>query len=191
MAAPDSPSRPAERSGPARSGIHFQDEVQIRRELAHVFEFVSDGERLPAWMAGVKRARRTSPPGPIGPGTTYRVVGKLLGRRVESRYELTDYEPAETFSARMVSPFFELEETYRFDESDGATKLTLTGWTVPLGRLKLLGPFLFLAMQRQVRTDHGKLKSVLERSHGRRPATAVRSSSPASQAGHQEEPPLE
>jgi hypothetical protein len=119
-------------------------------------------------MAGVKRAKRTSPPGPTGAGTTYRLVGKALGRRVESRYELTAFEPGRAFSARMESRYFCLEQTYGFEEADAVTKVTLSGKAVPLGRFKLLGPFLFVAMQRQVRGDHRRLKGVLERS--RRPA---------------------
>ena len=147
------------------AGIAVDDRVEIRRERDHVFEFVSDGERLPAWMAGVKRARRTSG-GEPGVGTSYRIVGRALGRRVESRYELTSYEPSHTFSARMESRFFRLEQTYRFEEADGVTKVTLSGRAVPLGRFRLLGPVLFVAVQRQVRNDHRKLKSVLERSKG-------------------------
>lgn len=197
MAVPDpGPERPPERgTGPERPperataperdvdgegpGIRVNDQLEIRRELEHVFDFLSDGERLPAWMAGVKRAKRTSPGGPTGTGTTYRLVGKALGRRVESSYELTAYDPMQAFSARMESRYFCLEQTYRFEDADGATKVALSGRAVPLGRFKLLGPFLFLAMQRQVRSDHRRLKGVLERSRGpahtglRRPGAAA------------------
>jgi carbon monoxide dehydrogenase subunit G len=165
VAAPEPrPAPAAPERGHDEAGIQVEDEIEIRRELEHVFDFVSDGERLPAWMAGVKRARRTSPPGPLGPGTTYAIVGKVLGRPVESRYELTDHQPGRSFSARMESRFFCLEETYRFEEQEGATKVSLSGRAIPLGRFKLLGPVLFLATQRQVRTDHRRLKQVLERS---------------------------
>lgn len=147
-------------------GIQINDVVEIGRDRDHVFDFVSDGERLPAWMTGVKRAKRTSSGPAVGTGTTYRIVGKALGRRVESRYELTAYDPRETFSSRMESRFFCLEQTYRFEEADGVTKMTLAGKAIPVGRFRLLGPFLLMAMQRQVRTDHRKLKDVLERSKG-------------------------
>ena len=169
MAAPE--PRPPTGTAAGRTGetpgIQVSDSVEIRRDLGHVFDFVSDGERLPAWMAGVKRAKRISAPGPrgpVGPGATYPIVGKVLGRRVESRYELTGYEPSRTFSSRMESRYFCLEQTYRFEDRDGVTTVTVSGSGIPLGRFKLLGPVLFLAMQRQVRSDHRRLKSVLERS---------------------------
>jgi uncharacterized membrane protein len=167
-AAPDTgrstQARPLGDEGP---GIQVEDVVEIRRELDHVFEFLSDGERLPAWMAGVKRAKRTSPAGAIASaGTTYRIVGKALGRRVDSRYELTAYEPGQRFSSRMESRFFRLDQIYTFEEAGGVTKVTLTAKALPLGRFKLLGPVLFVAMQRQVRADHRRLKGVLERSKG-------------------------
>ncbi|MDQ3979276.1 MAG: SRPBCC family protein [Actinomycetota bacterium] len=166
-AAPDAgASTLARQRGDDGPGIQVEDIVEIRRELDHVFDFLSDGERLPAWMAGVKRAKRTSPPGGTGAGTTYRIVGKALGRRVESSYQLTAYEPGQRFSSRMESPFFRLDQAYTFRESAGVTRVTLTGKAVPLGRFKLLGPVLFVAMQRQVRADHRGLKGVLERSKG-------------------------
>ena len=163
MAAPDA----GPGAGVDGPGIQVNDVVEIRRDLNYVFDFLSDGERLPAWMAGVKRAKRTSGAGVDGAGTAYRIVGKAFGRRVESRYQLTAYEPPQRFSARMESPVFSLEQTYTFEERDGVTTVALSGNAVPLGKFKLLGPFLFLAMQRQVRNDHRRLKNVLERSKGR------------------------
>ena len=194
-AAPEARRSPEGRasSNDESPGIQINDTVEIRCGLDHVFDFLSDGERLPAWMAGVKRAKRLSGPGlrgpnaesglrgpnaesglrgpnaesgPLGSGTGYRIVGKALGRRVESHYELTAYEPRRRFSSRMESKFFCLEQTYTFEEVDGITKVSLAAKAIPLGRFKLLGPFLFVAMQRQVSNDHRKLKSVLERSRG-------------------------
>lgn len=141
--------------------IPVEDEVEIRQSCRRVYAFLSDREHLPAWMAGVSRASRESP-GPIGVGTRYRVVGRMMGRRVESLYEVTAYEPEQVFAGRLTSSLFEFEETYRFGEERGKTTVQLTAEAHPGGKLALLSPLLAVAVPRQVRADHRRLKAILE-----------------------------
>ncbi len=53
-----------------------------------VFNYLTDLEKLPQWGAGVLESRQTSP-GPKAVGTTYQIVGKVMGRRVPSTYTVT------------------------------------------------------------------------------------------------------
>ena len=160
-------------------------EVDIRRPVGEVFDFVSDSEHLPAWTAGVKRVSRSSP-GPIGVGTTYRVVAKMLGRRVDSTYEVTAYEPDKLVSGRMTTPFFAFDETYRFEaEEADRTMVRVEAEVRPGGALRFLGPLLGVAMQRQVQADHRRLRSILER----RSARARSGGGRAAPAAPQDEPP--
>lgn len=167
------------------ASVTVEHEVVIRRPVGEVFDFVSDSEHLPAWTAGVKRVSRSSP-GPIGVGTTYRVVAKMLGRRVESTYEVTAYEPDRLVALRMTSPLFAFEETYRFEPEDaGRTVVQVEADVHPSGALRFLGPLLGLAMQRQVQSDHRRLRSTLER-RSTRAATRVGRAAPAAA---EDEPP--
>jgi uncharacterized membrane protein len=162
--------------------LTLEHDVEIRRPVGDVFDFVSDLEHLPAWMAGVKRVSRSSP-GPVGVGTTYRVVAKMLGRRVESTYEVTAYEPDTVVSVRMTSPLFGFDETYHFEAVDGERTVVQVGADVrPNGVLRLLGPLLRLAMQRQVQADHRRLRSTLQRRSAAKARTRVgRAAPPAPQ----------
>ena len=169
------------------TSFSVEDEVEIRQPRSRVYAFVSDHEHLPAWMAGVSRARREST-GPIGVGTRYRVVGRMLGRRVESTYELTAYEPETMFSGRLVSPLFELEDTYRFDGDGSTTTVQLTVEARPGGKLRFLGPLLALAMPKQVRADHRRLKSLLE-ARARRPKPVATPAPPPEPPDEPPEPP--
>jgi uncharacterized membrane protein len=142
--------------------VPIADELTVNRPRRDVFNFLADKERMPAWMAGVKRVRRQSP-GPIGLGTSWAVVGKMLGRSLESTYELTSWTPPTEFSGRLVSTMFTFEETYRFEDHDGATKVHLEACARPGSKLKLLWPILALAVPRQVKADHRRMKTMLER----------------------------
>ncbi|MDQ4130084.1 MAG: SRPBCC family protein [Actinomycetota bacterium] len=164
------------------TAITVEYEGEIGRSRNDVFSFVSDRQRLPAWSAGIKRVRPTSP-GPVGVGTTYVVVGKLLGRSVESHYEVTGYERDATFAGRMRSPLFTFEERYRFDDTPTGTRLRLHAEAVPHGLLRLLGPLVAVAMQRQIRTDHGRLKTALERARPRPPGPVADAGEPPGEEG--------
>jgi uncharacterized membrane protein len=161
--------------------ITVEDEVEIRRPVGEVFDFLSDQEHRPAWSAGIRRVRRTSP-GPIGVGATYRIVGKTLGRRIVSTYELTAYEPDALFSGRMRCSVFSVDETYRFEAAgDDGTCVRVQIAARPERWLRPLGPLLAVAMTRQVKADHRRLGVVLARSRRARPkaARAARAARPA------------
>jgi uncharacterized membrane protein len=150
-----------------RTAVTVEHEVEIRRARNDVFTFLSDRERLPGWSAGIKRVRRTSPG--WGVGTTYVVIGMVLGRRIQSSYEVTVYEPDLAFAGRMTSPAFDVEERYRFEDApgSGSTRVHVRVEALPRGRLRLLGPLMGPALQRQVHIDHRRLKTSLERSRPR------------------------
>ena len=150
------------------STIRIEHEVAIRRPRADVFAFISDHDHRPAWTNGVSRVKRTTA-GPIGVGTTYTVVGRSMGRRVESTYELTEYEPSSRFAGRLSSKLFTVDETYVFDDSEGETTVRLTADATPGRALRLLGPLLGFAVDRQIQGDHQRLKKILERRRRKRP----------------------
>jgi uncharacterized membrane protein len=158
--------------------IHVEDEVDIRRPPSEVFAFVGNHENLPVWTVGVKRATRTTPP-PVGVGTRYDVVGRILGRRVKSTYEVTAYEPGRVVAGRMESSFFSFDEEYRFEgNGNGRTRVRLRADARPGGVVRFLRPVLGPALQRQVRADHRRLRTALERRSGRG-RTARRRAGPA------------
>ncbi|MDQ4098586.1 MAG: SRPBCC family protein [Actinomycetota bacterium] len=165
--------------------ITVEDEVEIRRPVGEVFDFLGDQEHRPAWNAGVKRVRRTSP-GPIGVGTTYRIVGMMLGRRVVSTYELTAYQPDTLFSGRMRSPVFSVDETYRFEAAgEDGTCVRVEIAARPERWLRPLGPLLAVAMSRQVKADHRRLGTVLQRSRRARARAARAQQHEGAEAHHE------
>jgi hypothetical protein len=85
------------------SGVGLEDRVMakaeisttIKRPVEDVFAMISNIENNPKWSSGVLEAKITSV-GPIGMGTTGHVVGKFLGKRIESDSEITGFEPNRT-----------------------------------------------------------------------------------------------
>lgn len=64
----------------------------IEWPVAEVFALAADPRNDPLWASVVAEARQTSE-GPLGVGTTFEQVLRLLGRRLEITFEVTEYEP--------------------------------------------------------------------------------------------------
>jgi uncharacterized membrane protein len=141
--------------------IRVSDSVVIARPVDVVFGFVADHENLPAWTVGVKQSQRLTP-GPPAAGSTYRVVGELLGRPVESSCQVTAFEPGRGFEGTMTSPMLGLSEQYRFEPDQGGTRVSMKAAVEPRGVFRFLSPIMNAGVRRQVRADHRRLKTVLE-----------------------------
>jgi uncharacterized membrane protein len=141
--------------------IHVSDSVIIARPVDMVFAFVADHENLPAWTVGVKQSRCLTT-GPPGAGSEYCVVGTLLGRPVESRYQVTAFEPGRSFEGTMAAPMFGFSEQYRFEPAPGGTRVSMSAAVEPHGIFRFLEPVMAAGVRRQVRADHRRLKTLLE-----------------------------
>jgi uncharacterized membrane protein len=93
----------------------------INRAIEEVFAFAGNVENNPQWQSGVLEARVTSE-GPIGAGTTYRYVSQLLGRRIETDGEITEYEPNRKYSFKSISGPFPIEGGFTFEAAEGGHK---------------------------------------------------------------------
>ena len=142
--------------------ISVSDSVVIARPVDVVFAFVSDHENLPAWTVGVKQSRRLTD-GPPAAGVRYRVVGTLLGRPVDSSYQVTVFEQGLGFDGTMTSPMFGFCEQYRFEQDQDGTRVWMSADLEPHGVFRFLSPVMTAGVRRQVRADHRRLKMVLER----------------------------
>jgi len=141
--------------------IRVSDSVVIARPVDVVFGFVADHENLPAWTVGVKQSRRLTD-GPPAAGARYRVMGALLGRPVESSYQVTAFEPGCGFDGTMTSPMLGFCEQYRFEQDQGGTRVCMSADVEPHGVFRFLSPVMAAGVRRQVRADHRRLKTVLE-----------------------------
>jgi uncharacterized membrane protein len=141
--------------------INVSESVVISKPVSEVFTFVADHENLPRWTVGVKASQRLSD-GPPALGARYRVVGKLLGRSVESSYEVTAFDRDRSFDGTMTSPLFGFSERYRFEADGGSTRVSMSAAVEPRGVFRLLTPLMAAGVRRQVRADHRQLKALLE-----------------------------
>jgi uncharacterized protein YndB with AHSA1/START domain len=141
--------------------LTIETSVVINRPIEEVFAFVSDVENTPSWAGPVIEAQQTSA-GPIGVGTTSTRVIQFLGRRMESTYEVTEYEPQARIYSRSTTGPVPIEERFTFQAVADGTQVTLVGELDAAGFFKLAEPVLARMVKRQVENDAGTLKDLLE-----------------------------
>ena len=144
------------------SAMRVQGSVEINRPLQEVFNYVSDVDNYPKWMAHVLGVRKEMP-GPPRESDRFVVVIKSVGRRFETPYERTSYEADRGYTDRAVGgPIPNHQWHSGFEETPRGTSYTRTVHVESSGLLKLLEPLQKRAADRQLRKDLQKLKGVVE-----------------------------
>jgi uncharacterized protein YndB with AHSA1/START domain len=141
--------------------IKIEHSIVINRPVEEVFEYIANPEKTPLW-AGVVRETKLTSEGPYGVGSTYNNVVELLGRRIESNYEVTEYEPNSKSSTKTTSGPMPMEISTTFKAVEGGTEVTNSAKLDAAGLFKLAEPVFARMADRQVETDFANLKDLLE-----------------------------
>jgi uncharacterized protein YndB with AHSA1/START domain len=140
--------------------IKFNLSVVIHRPIEDVFAYANDLSHWPEWNPGLIEA--SAPEGPFHAGTRIREVFRFLGRRIESTFEVVEYEPNRQVTYRTVAGPIPMTGTQTYEPVDGATKLTVTGEGEAGGFFKLAEPVVAQMTRRQFQTGLDNLKDLLE-----------------------------
>jgi carbon monoxide dehydrogenase subunit G len=136
--------------------------IVINRPLAEVFAYLAGEENNVNWRSGMVDVNKTSE-GPVGVGTTYRIVNHVMGRRIEGEAEVTQYELNRKYATRNKSgPRIETQRT--FETVDGGTRVTFAVHADLAGLFQLAEPLIASIARRRFDNDVADLKDLLE--HG-------------------------
>ena len=137
----------------------------IERPPAEVFRFVATDQNHSKWDPAVTSITQTSP-GPMGLGTTARLVRTDRGRQLQGSMEVTEYQPVS--SSTVVSRFgpFTLRARTTFAPvALASTRLQLVIDTQARGVMGLLLPLLRRSYRRTMVRSLGSSRSRWKRPH--------------------------
>lgn len=139
--------------------IRFEHWITVDRPVEEVFAYTTDPEKIPEWQSGALEA---SAQGPLAVGQAITETRKFLGRRIESKLEVEQYEPPRKFAARVTSgPVpFRFEQTTEPEGSGTRVSVVVEG--EPGGFFKLAEPLVERALRREIEGDSATLKDILE-----------------------------
>ncbi len=123
--------------------------------------YAGDPSHAPEWYANISDMVWVTPP-PVQVGTEVAFVARFLGRELRYTYAIVEYTP-ESLVMRTAEGPFPMETSYRYEAMpDGTTRMTMRNRGAPSGVLRLLSPFVRIAMRRATAKDLAALKQILE-----------------------------
>jgi uncharacterized membrane protein len=138
--------------------MEFRGTVEIERPAAEVFAFLADFENNPKWQGGMRACRWTSE-GPIAVGSTYVQEASFLGRRIETSFRVTEYEPGRSISIESTKSTFPIQVTRSVEPiSAGRCRVSAHVRGQPKGIVKLLSGL----AKSMIAKDYQALKRLLE-----------------------------
>jgi uncharacterized protein YndB with AHSA1/START domain len=138
-----------------------EESTTIDRPIDEVFAYLADVERHPEWVSSVLNTKKTSD-GPMGLGATFTEEGKVLGRRLQTEWEITAYEPPHTIRQRMQMGPARAVLTATLEATDGGTKVTIVQEGETGGLLKVADPLVARTLKKQLAADLETLKTLIE-----------------------------
>jgi hypothetical protein len=141
--------------------ISFDLNTQIYRPRKQIFSFVATSENDFQWQYETLASTRMSR-GEIGIGTRFRTTGHFMGRRIESVYEVTEFEPNKKYGVKSVSGPIEARALYTFEEVKGCTMVTMSIWLDPGDLCKADSVRVQAKIKKQYKENLALLKGILE-----------------------------
>ena len=141
--------------------INFSLNARIYRSLKQVFSFVTTPENDFQWQYGTLVSTQLSK-GEVGIGTLFRTIGHFMGRRVESTYEVTEFEPNKKFGFKSLSGPMHSHTLYTFEVINGSTMMNIATQANPGDLFRTTDVIVEKKVKKQYRENLAILKDVLE-----------------------------
>ena len=141
--------------------LRIQSTVFIKCSPEEVFTYIANPENNPDWQGGMRSCVITSE-GPLDVGTTYQQVAAFLGRRIESNFEIVEYEAPRLIKGTTVESSFPITFTRTVEAREGGTQVKTIVEGDASGFFKIATPLMRIMVKRSVDQDYARLKARLE-----------------------------
>jgi hypothetical protein len=139
----------------------IDESIEIKAPAGKVFALTTDATRWSSWHTAIPEAEQTSK-GPVGVGTTFKGVTRLMGRSMPWTATATEYEPDRKFVKKIDSGPVFIEQHNSYTPIPAGTKFTITYDMKFRGCMRILSPFIVNAMRKEIQKSLGKVKQIVE-----------------------------
>jgi uncharacterized membrane protein len=141
--------------------LRVELEITIDRPVGVVLDFIADISKFTQWAENAVEAVQTSE-GPVGVGTTCRIVNRAMGKSLEHEFEVTEFDPGRRYTVRSTSGPFPMMMAYTVEAVGQGAKLHTVTEAAPGGITALAGPLMSMRIKKQLESDHKNLKRLIE-----------------------------
>jgi uncharacterized protein YndB with AHSA1/START domain len=142
-----------------RGIVRYALTLEIARPVEEVFDFLADVSNLPRWQKSSISARAE---GPMDVGTRVREVRRFLGRRLENKLEVTEFERPRLLTLRATSGPVPFTVRHELSATDKGTRVDFVGEGEPGKFFRLAEPLVARRARSEFTRDFARLKSLLE-----------------------------
>jgi len=135
--------------------------ITIERPIKEVFAYVSDLQTGIHWQNGLLEVKRTNA-GPLGVGAQFSSVRKFMGRKMASSVEFFAFEPDRKIAFKSITGDSPFVQTMLFESISEGTRVTSRLELETSGLMGLAEPLVASGLKREVATNFGVLKDLLE-----------------------------
>ena len=139
----------------------IEESIEIKRPVDKVFAYTTDAKNWPKWLSFMPEAEQTSQ-GPVNIGTTFKGVGRMMGRSMGWTAIVTEYESNKKWGKNITCGSLAIEEHVTYNPVKRGTTFTILYDMKVGGFLKLLLPVMAGSMRKETKKSFGNLKSILE-----------------------------
>ena len=133
----------------------------INRPPQEVFDFMSNPANAAQWQSGTESAEWSSE-GPVGVGSIYHSVGRMMGRELVIDAEITQWDPPNLWGVKGSTGPLKYDVKNQLESKDGGTLLIQDFQGEVGGFFKLAEGLAIKRLQKQVESDGNTLKMLLE-----------------------------
>ena len=141
--------------------IQIVSYTQIYQPVKRVFDFISTPENDFQWQYGTLASAYVSGSA-AGLGACFQSTGHLMGQRVQSTFEVIQYEPNHLYGFKSLSGPLLSFTSYTFDIDRGRTQVKVVLEANRAHLMELNENILEKKLKRQLKEDLAMLKQILE-----------------------------
>jgi hypothetical protein len=141
--------------------INLISTTQIQRPIKQVFDFISTAGNDMQWQDGALATSQLTL-SPIGLGTLFSSFSHFMGRRLQGKFEVTEYEPNKKYGFRSLSGPLQTQTLYIFESSPDGTRVDANLRIDQSGFFKLTDAFVTKVAGNQLKENLTALKTFLE-----------------------------
>jgi Polyketide cyclase / dehydrase and lipid transport len=142
--------------------IHIISNTQIYQPIKRVFDFISTPENDFQWQYGTLASAPVSGSAAAGLGACFQSTGHFMGHRVQSTFEVIEYEPNSKYSFKAISGPLLSFTSYTLYIDKGRTQVKLSIQANIVNLIEFNENILEKKMKRQLKEDLAMLKNILE-----------------------------
>ncbi len=133
----------------------------IHRPVTQVFDYVSTPENDFQWQYGTLESARLTQ-GVRALGAAFRSIGHLMGRRVLSTFEVTEYERNRKYGFKSLSGPIHSHTSYTFEMTGRSTKIKMSTQANLINFFQTNESLLEKKFKKQYKENLAMLKELLE-----------------------------